>query len=261
MENAHIKMNKKHSLQLIDVSVSHSPGTYAVKNVSASIKPHAITSIIGSHGSGKSSLLRAINRMHEMYPYIKTSGEILLDGENILSMKAVEVRRRIGMIFQTPNPFPTMNIYQNVLSGFRLNKFYLSKAEKEKVVEENLRKVGLWEETKNILNHRANLLTMGQQQRLCIARTLALKPDFLLMDEPTSTVDPVCTNKIEELIYRLKDNLTIVIVTRNLSQASRISDYSMYMEDGELIEHDVSNKIFVNPNDKRTEKYIISQVE
>jgi phosphate transport system ATP-binding protein len=254
-------MDKKHLLELKNISVSFSPGEYAVKNVSASIEPYAITSIIGAQGSGKSTLLRAINRLHEIYSTIKTSGEILLDGKNIFAMNPIEVRRRIGMIFQTPNPFPTMNIYQNILSAYRLNRIYLSKAEKDKVVEENLRYVGLWEEVKSILNRKAIALAIGQQQRLCIARTLALKPEFLLMDEPTSAVDPECTNKIEELIYRLKDNLTIIIVTHNLSQASRISDYSMYMEKGELIEHDKSNKIFVNPNDKRTEKYITGHVE
>lgn len=254
-------MNDKYSLELRNVSVSYSPGIYAVKNISVSIMPHAITSIIGASGSGKTSLLRTINRMHELYPNIKTGGEILLEGTNILEMNPIEVRRRIGMVFQTPNPFPTMDIYHNVLSGYKLNKIFLSKAEKDNIVEESLQCVSLWDEVKNDLNKNAFALSLGQQQRLCIARTLALKPDFLLMDEPTSAIDPVCTNRIEELIYRLKDKHTIIVVTHNLSQASRISDYSMYLEKGVLIEYDTSNKIFMNPQDKRTEKYITGQIE
>jgi phosphate transport system ATP-binding protein len=254
-------MNKKHLLELKEVSVSFSPGKYAVKNISASIKPNAITSIIGSPGSGKSTLLRSINRMHELYPNIKTSGEILLGGINIQTMDPIEVRRRIGMVFQTPNPFPTMDIYHNVLSGYKLSKIYLSKAEKDNIVEKSLQDVSLWDEVKNSLNKNALTLSIGQQQRLCIARTLALQPEFLLMDEPTSVVDHVCTNRIEEMMYRLKDNHTLIVVTHNLSQASRISDYSMYMEKGELVEYNASNILFVTPKDKRTEKYITEQVE
>jgi phosphate transport system ATP-binding protein len=199
--------------------------------------------------------------MHELYSNIRLCGEISLGGKNIMEMEPIEVRRRIGMVFQIPNPFPSMNIYQNVLSGYKLNKMYLSKAEKDKIVEKSLRDVALWDEVKNNLNKSALFLTVGQQQRLCIARTLALQPEFLLMDDPTSAVDPFCTNRIEELMYRLKDNHTIIVVTRNLSQASRISDYAMYLEKGELVEYDVANVMFVAPKDKRTEKYITEQIE
>ncbi|MDR2058423.1 MAG: phosphate ABC transporter ATP-binding protein [Dysgonamonadaceae bacterium] len=254
-------MNKKHLLELKNVSVSFSPGIYAIKNVSVSIKPCAITSVIGASGAGKSTLLRSINRMHELYPNIKLSGEISLDGKNIMEMKPIEVRRRIGMVFQMPNPFPAMNIYQNVLSGYKLNKIYLSKAEKDEIVEKSLQDVALWDEVKNSLNKSALSLTVGQQQRLCIARTLALQPEFLLMDDPTSSIDPICTNRIEELMYRLKDNHTIIVVAHNLSQASRISDYAMYLEKGELVEYDISNVMFVAPKDKRTERYITEQIE
>jgi phosphate transport system ATP-binding protein len=254
-------MDKKHLLELKDVSVSFSPDNQAVKNVSVSIKPYAISSIIGASGSGKSTLLRAINRLHELYPNIRTSGEILLGGKNIMEMNPVEVRRRIGFVFPTPNPFPTINIYQNVLSGYKLNKMYLSKTERDKIVEENLRSVGLWDEIKNRLHKNPVSLTIGQQQRLCIARTIALQPEFLLMDEPTSAVDTYCTSRIEELMYRLKNKHTIIIVTHNLAQASRISDYALYMEKGELVEYGKSNVIFVTPQDKRTEKYITEQVE
>jgi phosphate transport system ATP-binding protein len=254
-------MDKKHILELKEVYVSYSPGDYALKNISVSIKPHAITSIIGAPGSGKTTLLRSINRMHELYPNIRVNGEILLDGKNIMEINPVEVRRRIGLVFQKPNPFPTMNIYQNVLAGYKLNKIYLSKTEKDKIVEESLRGVSLWDEVKNGLNKNPLSLTIGQQQRLCIARTLALQPEFLLMDDPTSVVDPYCTNRIEELVYRLRNSHTIIIVTHNLAQASRISDYALYLEKGELVEYNKSNVIFVAPKDKRTEKYITEQVE
>jgi phosphate transport system ATP-binding protein len=254
-------MDKKHILELKEVCVLYSPGNYAIKNISVSIKPYAITSIIGAPGSGKSTLIRSINRMHELYPNIRMSGEILLSGKNIMEMDPVEVRRRIGLVFQQPNPFPTMNIYQNVLSGYKLNKIYLSKTEKDRIVEESLRNVSLWDEVKNSLNKNPLSLTIGRQQRLCIARTLALQPEFLLMDDPTSVVDPYCTNRIEELIYRLKNNHTIIVVTHNLAQASRISDYALYLEKGELVEYDKSNVIFVAPKDKRTEKYITEQIE
>ncbi|MDR0507627.1 MAG: ATP-binding cassette domain-containing protein [Dysgonamonadaceae bacterium] len=248
-------------LELKNICVSFPRKEFAVKNVSVSIKPNTITSVIGAAGAGKTTLLRAINRMHELYPDIKTSGEILLNEKNILTMNPAEVRRRIGMVFRSPNPFPAMDIYQNVLSGYMLNKIFLSKEEKDKVVEETLQEVGLWEEVKNRLNKKASELNLGEQQRLCIARCLALNPEIMLMDEPTYTLSGTCANRIEELIYRIKNKMTIIIVTNQLLQASSISDYSMYMEKGELIEFDSCNKLFVNPKDKRTEKYITGQTD
>ena len=254
-------MNDKYVLELKGVSVSYSPKNEAVKNVSVSIRSNAITSIIGSVGCGKSSLLRSINRMHELYPCIKVTGEILLNGKDILTMNPIEVRRRAGMVFQTPNPFLNMSIYQNVLSGYSINKIPLSKIEKEEIVENCLKGVFLWNEVKDDLRKKACSLSAGQQQQLCIARTIALNPELLLMDEPTSSIDFACSNRIEELIHQLKDKHTIIVVPGSLSQASRISDYTMFMEDGELVEFDTTNEIFVNPKDKRTEKYIIGQSE
>ncbi len=249
-------MENKYLLELKDVCVSYTPGKYAVKNVSAGIQENTITAIMGPSGCGKSTLLRAINRMHELYPNIKTTGEILLKGKNVLDMNPMEVRRRAGMVFQRPNPFPTMSIYDNVLAGYKLNGIRLGKKEKEEVVETSLRNVALWEEVKDTMNKKGSFLSGGQQQRLCIARALALKPELLLMDEPTSALDPISTNRIEELLLELKKHYTIVIVTHNMSQAARISDYSMFMYLGDLVEYDTTKQMFTKPRDKRTEEYL-----
>ena len=174
----------------------------------------------GTFGCGKSTLLRAVNRMHELYKAIHVTGEILLNGENILLMHPTEERRRVGMVFQRPNPFPTMNIYDNVLAGYILNGIKLSKGEKDEIVERNLRNVMLWDEVKDSLTKRGTFLSGGQQQRLCIARSLALQPDILLMDEPTSALDPIATKYIEDLLVQLKNEVTIMIVTHNMSQAN-----------------------------------------
>src|SRR5690606_32682046 len=206
-------------LQLKDVSVSYSPGKYAVKKVNADIFPHTITAIMGPSGCGKSTLLRAINRMHGLYANIQTTGEIILKGKNVLAMDPMVVRRMAGMVFQQPNPFPTMSIYDNVLAGYTLNGIRLNRNEKDEIVEQSLKSVSLWEEVKDVMNKRGSFLSGGQQQRLCIARTLALKPEVLLMDEPTSALDPISTNKIEELLLELKQQYTIIIVTHNMSQA------------------------------------------
>jgi phosphate transport system ATP-binding protein len=211
---------------------------------------------MGPSGCGKSTLLRAINRMHELYPDIRTTGEILLKGKNVLEMNPMEVRRRAGMVFQRPNPFPTMSIYDNVLAGYSLNGISLSKPEKQEIVEKSLRNVALWDEVKDTMNKKGSFLSGGQQQRLCIARALALKPELLLMDEPTSALDPISTNHIEELLLELKKQFTIVIVTHNMAQAARISDYSMFMYLGNLVEHDTTKQMFTNPGDKRTEEYL-----
>lgn len=246
-------------LQLKDVSISYSPGKNAVNQVNADIKAKRITAIMGPSGCGKSTLLRAINRMHELYPDIKITGEILLDNKNILKMNPMEVRRMAGMVFQRPNPFPTMSIYDNVVAGYKLNGIRISKSEKDELVESCLTNVGLWNEVKDSLFKKGTFLSGGQQQRLCIARALALKPEVLLMDEPTSALDPIATNRIEELLLELKKEFTIVIVTHNMSQAARISDYSMFMYLGELIEYDKTKVMFTTPKDKRTEEYLTGQ--
>ena len=246
-------------LQFKNVSISYTPGKNAVKHVNADIKKNRITAIMGPSGCGKSTLLRAINRMHELYPDIRISGEILMDNRNILKMNPMEVRRMAGMVFQRPNPFPTMSIFDNVIAGYKLNGIRLKKKEKEEIVETCLTNVGLWNEVKDALFKKGTFLSGGQQQRLCIARALALKPEVLLMDEPTSALDPIATNRIEELLLELKKEFTIIIVTHNMSQAARISDYSMFMYLGELIEYDKTRIMFTNPRDKRTEEYLTGQ--
>lgn len=254
MEN--IKTGNQPILQLKNVSVSYSPGKNAVNNVSADIYAHTITAIMGPSGCGKSTLLRAINRMHELYDNIETTGEISLKGRNVLAMNPMEVRRMAGMVFQQPNPFPTMSIYDNVIAGYTLNGIRLSRKEKDEIVEKSLTNVALWNEVKDVMNKRGSFLSGGQQQRLCIARALALKPEVLLMDEPTSALDPISTNKIEELLLQLKKHFTIIIVTHNMSQAARISDNSMFMYLGELIEYGNTTQMFTKPKDKRTEEYL-----
>ena len=246
-------------LQFKNVSISYTPGKNAVNHVNADIKKNRITAIMGPSGCGKSTLLRAINRMHELYPDIRISGDILMDNRNILKMNPMEVRRMAGMVFQRPNPFPTMSIFDNVIAGYKLNGIRLKKKEKEEIVETCLTNVGLWNEVKDALFKKGTFLSGGQQQRLCIARALALKPEVLLMDEPTSALDPIATNRIEELLLELKKEFTIIIVTHNMSQAARISDYSMFMYLGELIEYDKTRIMFTNPRDKRTEEYLTGQ--
>ena len=246
-------------LQFKNVSISYTPGKNAVNHVNADIKKNRITAIMGPSGCGKSTLLRAINRMHELYPDIRISGEILMDNRNILKMNPMEVRRMAGMVFQRPNPFPTRSIFDNVIAGYKLNGIRLKKKEKEEIVETCLTNVGLWNEVKDALFKKGTFLSGGQQQRLCIARALALKPEVLLMDEPTSALDPIATNRIEELLLELKKEFTIIIVTHNMSQAARISDYSMFMYLGELIEYDKTRIMFTNPRDKRTEEYLTGQ--
>lgn len=246
-------------LQFKNVSISYTPRKNAVNHVNADIKKNRITAIMGPSGCGKSTLLRAINRMHELYPDIRISGEILMDNRNILKMNPMEVRRMAGMVFQRPNPFPTMSIFDNVIAGYKLNGIRLKKKEKEEIVETCLTNVGLWNEVKDALFKKGTFLSGGQQQRLCIARALALKPEVLLMDEPTSALDPIATNRIEELLLELKKEFTIIIVTHNMSQAARISDYSMFMYLGELIEYDKTRIMFTNPRDKRTEEYLTGQ--
>ena len=256
MENPINELTENYLLELQQVCVSYSAGKNAVNDVSAGIKPNTITAIMGPSGCGKSTLLRAINRMHELYPNIQTTGKILLRDNDVLKMHPMKVRRMIGMVFQQPNPFPTMSIYDNVIAGYTLNNIRMKKREKDEIVETSLHNVGLWDEVKDTMNKKGSFLSGGQQQRLCIARALALKPELLLMDEPTSALDPISTNRIEELLLELKKQFAIVVVTHNMSQAARISDYSMFMYLGDLVEYDTTKQLFTKPKNKRTEDYL-----
>lgn len=247
-------------LQFNKTCVSYTPQTMAVKYVSADIAPNTITAIMGPSGCGKSTLLRAVNLMHHLYPNIRVEGEILLNGQNILDMEPIDVRRRVGMVFQRPAPFPTMSISENVLAGFTLNGIRLSKSEREETIERCLRNVSLWDEVKDVLNKKGTFLSGGQQQRLCIARALAMQPDVLLMDEPTSALDPIATKHIEELLLELQKEVTILIVTHNMGQAQRISSRSMFMYLGDLVEYDLTAKMFSDPADERTRAYLTGKM-
>lgn len=248
--------NKNTVLEIKDLSISYTKGKYAVQGVNAKIKRNSITAIMGPSGCGKSTLLRAINRMHDLYPEIEVKGSVHINEEDIYKMNAMYVRKKAGMVFQRPNPFPSMSIYDNVIAGYSLNGIKLKRKEKDNIVEKSLKNVGLWEEVKDNLHKKGSFLSGGQQQRLCIARSIALEPEILLMDEPTSALDPIATAKIEELLLELKEKFTIVIVTHNMSQAARISDYSMFMYLGDLVEYDQTKKMFTSPSDKRTEQYL-----
>lgn len=243
-------------LKIDDLSISYEEGKYAVKNVTASIKEHAITAIMGPSGCGKSTLLRAINRMHELYPHINVTGDIKLNGESIFGIPAIELRRKIGMVFQRPNPFPNMTIYENVVAGYSLNDIRLKKSQRDEIVEKALHSVTLWDEVKDSLFRKGTFLSGGQQQRLCIARAIAFNPKILLLDEPTSALDPIATSKIEDLLGELKKDYTLLLVTHNMSQAARISDESMFMYLGELVESGHTETLFTNPRDSRTEAYL-----
>ena len=255
MNDAIIQINSP-LLTIERLSIAYEPGKYAVQDVNAGIKKNSITAIMGPSGCGKSTLLRAVNRMHELYPDTEVVGNIFLDGENIFEMSSIELRKRIGMVFQRPNPFPTMSIYDNVIAGYKLNGKKLKRSVKDEIVEKSLKEVALWEEVKDTLFKRGTFLSGGQQQRLCVARALAYKPEIILLDEPTSALDPIATTKIEDLLVELKNDYTIILVTHNMSQAARISDYSMFMYLGELIEYGKTKNIFSNPVDKRTEAYL-----
>jgi phosphate transport system ATP-binding protein len=215
-----------------------------------------VTAFIGPSGCGKSTLLRSFNRMYELYPGQRATGEILLDGENVLSPRTdlFRLRARVGMVFQKPTPFP-MSIYENIAFGVRLYE-KLSRSEMDDRVEWALQQAALWDEVKDKLRQSGMSLSGGQQQRLCIARAVAVKPEVMLLDEPASALDPISTLKIEELIYELKKNYTIVIVTHNMQQAARVSDFTAFMYLGELVEFGSTNTIFTNPSKKQTEDYI-----
>ncbi len=236
----------------------------AVKDVNITIQPNRVTALIGSSGCGKSTFLRSLNRMHELVPGARVEGKVTLDGEDIYApnIDPVEVRRQIGMVFQAPNPFPTMSVYDNVAAGLKLNKKRIKKADLDEIVERSLRGAHLWNEVKDRLDKPGSGLSGGQQQRLCIARATAVEPDVLLMDEPASALDPLSTLAIEDLVLELKSNYTIVIVTHNMQQAARASDITGFFnieeagQPGHLIEIDSTKKIFTNPTHKSTEDYV-----
>ena len=227
-----------------------------LKDINLSIVEKQATAIMGPSGCGKTTLIRCINRMHELVPNSRVSGKILLNGRNLFGMNPIIVRRQIGMVFQRPNPFPTMSIYDNVIAGYLLNGIRVSKGEKDTIVEESLQKAALWEEVKDNLHRKGTFLSGGQQQRLCIARALAMNPEVLLLDEPTSALDPKATVHIEELIAELKKQVTILMVTHNIAQAARISDFTAFIYLGELVEYGTTEKMFTVPKDKRTEEYL-----
>ncbi len=229
----------------------------AVRNVTMAIKTRRVTAIIGPSGCGKSTFLRCLNRMHELTPGSRVEGKVLLDGQDLYGpgVDPVDVRRRVGMVFQKPNPFPTMSIRDNVIAGFKLNGTRDRKIIEE-TVERSLRASALWDEVKDDLHKSGTSLSGGQQQRLCIARALAVNPEVLLMDEPCSALDPIATAKIEELIHELKERVTIAIVTHNMQQAARVSDYTGFFYLGELVEFGETAKLFTSPEKRQTEDYI-----
>jgi phosphate transport system ATP-binding protein len=236
----------------------------AVEGVTMEIAPRSVTAFIGPSGCGKSTLIRTLNRMHEVIPGAYVDGEVLVDGHDLygVGVDPVLVRRQIGMVFQRPNPFPTMSIRDNVLAGVKLNNRRIPKSDADDLVEKSLRGANLWEEVKDRLDKPGSGISGGQQQRLCIARTIAVEPEIILMDEPCSALDPISTLAIEDLIEELKSEYTIVIVTHNMQQASRVSDMTAFFniagtgKPGKLIEYDTTEKMFSNPSVKATEDYV-----
>jgi len=230
----------------------------ALHDVSLNFAENRVTAIIGPSGCGKSTLVRCINRMHEVVPGASCTGDVILDGENIYApaVDPVQVRRRIGMVFQKPTPFPTMSIEDNVAAGLKLNGITLARSDRDRLVEQSLKRAALWEEVKDRLGRPGASLSGGQQQRLCVARALAVEPEVLLMDEPCSALDPISTARIEELLLELKATYTIIIVTHNMQQAARCSDYTAFMYAGDLIEFGETRQIFTNPTRRETEDYI-----
>jgi phosphate transport system ATP-binding protein len=259
-----VKTQNQVAMSLKDVAVSFN-GKVAVRDATFDVTKNKVTSLIGPSGSGKTTLLRGLNRLHDLTPGAKVSGQILLEGTDIYrgDITVTELRTRVGMVFQRPNPFPTMSIYDNVVSGLRFNGIK-KKSILDEVAEKSLRDAALWESVESRLKVSAGNLSGGEQQRLCIARALALDPEVLLMDEPTSALDPIATLRIEELMVTLKERVTIIIVTHNMQQAARISDDCAFLlmgEDraGELIEFDTTEKIFNNPKDSRTLDYTLGR--
>lgn len=230
--------------------------TQILKNINLSFPRNRATAIMGPSGCGKTTLIRCINRMHELTPGARVNGKILLENEDVYKKNPIVVRRKIGMVFQRPNPFPTMSIYDNTIAGYKLNGIKINKSEQDRIVEESLKKAALWEEVKGLLHRKGTFFSGGQQQRLCIARALAMNPEVILLDEPTSALDPKATSHIEELIAELKKDVTIILVTHNVAQAARVSDFTAFLYMGELVEFGPSEKLFTAPEDKRTEEYL-----
>ncbi|MCB9450031.1 MAG: phosphate ABC transporter ATP-binding protein [Anaerolineaceae bacterium] len=254
-----------HELEARNLNVYYGK-TLAVRDFNLSFRPNSITAMIGPSGSGKSTVLRSLNRMHEVVKDAYITGEVLLNGQNIYNSEAdpVRVRRRIGMVFQKPNPFPMMSIFDNVIAGFKLNYGKPKGISYEEIVEQSLRAVALWDEVKDKLKDSGAALSGGQQQRLCIARTIAVQPDVILMDEPCSALDPISTLKIEELMRELRRRYTIVLVTHNMQQAIRVSDITAVLMPtdrvGELVEVAPTDEIFNDPKDNRTADYVSGRI-
>jgi len=244
-----------HAVNVKDLNAYYG-NQHAIKNVTIEFPANEVTALIGPSGSGKSTVVRCINRMHEEIPGARAEGCVTLDELDIYApnVDVTAVRRLIGMVFQKPNPFPTMSIFDNVAAGLRLTG--TKSSDLKALVHSSLQSVGLWDEVKDRLNEPGIGLSGGQQQRLCIARTVAIEPEVILMDEPASALDPISTLKIEELVDELKERYTIVIVTHNMQQAARVANSTVFMLDGEVIEHDETNKMFTNPSDERTERYV-----
>lgn len=243
-------------LRVSGFSAGYSKGSTGVRDIQMEIQPRAVTAIIGPSGCGKSTLLRSMNRMHELTAEAWVKGSIELDGNNLYgaNVDPVAVRRRVGMVFQRPNPFPTLSIQDNVAAGLKLNG--IRSSDRAEIVERSLNQAALWDEVKDRLKQSAMGLSGGQQQRLCIARALAVNPEVLLMDEPASALDPIATARIEELIHELKADLTVVVVTHSMQQAARVSSHTAFLYMGELIEYDKTEIIFTNPKVRRTEDYV-----
>ena len=248
-------MNEREVIQVGDLHLYYG-SFHALKGISIGIKPHRVTAVIGPSGCGKSTFLRCLNRMNDLIEGVDIEGRILIDGENILRPGAdlIQLRKKVGMVFQRPNPFP-LSIFENVAFGLKIHERPRT-AEINEIVEKSLAAVGLWDEIKNFLKSSALTLSLEQQQRLCIARLLAVRPDVLLMDEPCSALDPVATLRIEELIHGMKQDYTIVIVTHNMQQAARVSDETAYFYLGELVEFGPTDRIFTKPAKKETEDYL-----
>ncbi len=229
---------------------------YVVKKVNIDIPKNTVVAVMGPSGCGKTTFLRCINRMHELIEGATANGEMLLNNENVYNMHPIFVRHKIGMVFQRPNPFPNLSIYDNVIAGYKLNGMNIAKADKDVIVEQSLQKSALWNEVKDALHKKGTFLSGGQQQRLCIARAIAMEPEVLLLDEPTSALDPISTSSIEVLLQELKKTYTLVIVTHNMQQAARVSDKTAFFYVGEMVEYDDTKNMFTNPQDKRTQNYI-----
>lgn len=254
-------MREDSTIILDNVTITYPNGTQGIKDISFALPKNSVTSLIGAAGSGRTTLLRSFNLMHELYSDIKKEGKIGWNGKNLLEMNPLDVRRKVGMIFDNPVSFPHISIFKNVIFGYTLNNIRLSKRDKEDIVKTCLTEVGLWEEVQDILDKKPEVLNPGQQQRLSIARTIAMNPEIILMDNPTALLSDQDVSLIEELIVKLKKNHTILLVPQSINQAARISDYVAFLEKGELIEFDTTNNMLVNPCDARTELFITQNNE